>query len=129
MAPIEAAFESFENQQRKNFDQFRSKKAQNDQEIKLDDLKKFADSFKLHTLVPLDLLLLMTKNPAKQKEVQEKAKRNAEKAQAHPSEIATPIVPVEQHRTIEELPPASLANDMWVISSQSSTAFLAQYAV
>lgn len=52
----------------------------NDKEVKLNDLKKFADSFKLNTPVPSDLVPIIAKDPAKQKEIQEKAKRNAEEA-------------------------------------------------
>lgn len=46
----------------------------------MNDLKKFADSFKLNTPVPSDLVSIIAKDPAKQKEIQEKAKRNAEEA-------------------------------------------------
>lgn len=56
----------------------------------MNDLKKFADSFKLHTPVPSDLVSIIAKDPAKQKEIQEKAKRNAEEAKANPSEAAKP---------------------------------------
>ena len=91
---VTIAFKSFATQQRKNVDQLRSAKARNDKEIKLNDLKKFADSFKLHTPVPSDLVSIIAKDPAKQKEIQEKAKRNAEEAKANPSEAAKPIAPV-----------------------------------
>lgn len=57
----------------------------------MNDLKKFADSFKLSTPVPQDLVPIIAKDPAKQKEIQEKAKRNAEELKAHPSEVAKPI--------------------------------------
>jgi hypothetical protein len=91
---VTIAFKSFANQQRKNVDQIRSQKARNDKEIKLNDLKKFADSFKLHTPVPSDLVSIIAKDPAKQKEIQEKAKRNAEEAKVNPPEAAKPIAPL-----------------------------------
>ena len=59
----------------------------------MNDLKKFADSFKLHTPVPSDLVSIIAKDPAKQKEIQEKAKRNAEEAKSTPSEAAKPSAP------------------------------------
>lgn len=92
------AFKGFAAQQRKNVDQLRSAKARNDKEIKLNDLKKFADSFKLHTPVPSDLVSIIAKDPVKQKEIQEKAKRNAEEAKASPAEVVKPATPASQVR-------------------------------
>ena len=91
---VTIAFKSFATQQRKNVDQLRSAKARNDKEIKLNDLKRFADSFKLNTPVPSDLVSIIAKDPAKQKEIQEKAKRNAEEAKASPPEAVKSIAPV-----------------------------------
>lgn len=90
---VTSAFKNFATQQRRNVEQVRSAKAKNDKEIKLNDLKKFADSFKLHTPVPTDLVSIIAKDPAKQKEIQEKAKRNAEEAKAHVPEASKPIPP------------------------------------
>jgi hypothetical protein len=88
---VASAFKNFAASQRKNVDQIRQSRARNDKEIKLNDLKKFADNFKLHTPVPSDLVSIIAKDPAKQKEIQEKARRNAEEAKANPSEAAKPI--------------------------------------
>lgn len=85
---VTTAFKGFAAQQRRTVDQIRSAKAKNDKEVKLNDLKKFADSFKLHTPVPSDLVSIIAKDPAKQKEIQEKAKRNAEEAKSSPSEAS-----------------------------------------
>jgi hypothetical protein len=90
---VASAFKHFASKERKNVDQIRSAKARNDKEIKLNDLKKFADSFKLLTPVPSDLVSIIAKDPAKQKEIQEKAKRNAEEAKANPPEAAKAITP------------------------------------
>lgn len=84
-------FKRFAQLQRTTVKDVRSAKARNDKEVKLNDLKKFADSFKLNTPVPSDLVSIIAKDPAKQKEIQEKAKRNAEEAKANPSEAARPI--------------------------------------
>jgi hypothetical protein len=88
---VTTAFKTFAASQRRNVDQIRQSRAKNDKEIKLNDLKKFADSFKLNTPVPSDLVSIIAKDPAKQKEIQEKAKRNAEEAQKNPSEAAKSI--------------------------------------
>ncbi|KAG0652544.1 PAB1-binding 1 [Hyphodiscus hymeniophilus] len=104
---VTIAFKSFATQQRKNVDQLRSAKARNDKEIKLNDLKKFADSFKLHTPVPSDLVSIIAKDPAKQKEIQEKAKRNAEEAKVNPSEAVKPIAPLADAKPTPRAAPAT----------------------
>ncbi|KAK5998002.1 PAB1-binding protein 1 [Cladobotryum mycophilum] len=72
------SFKSFASQQRLNAEKVRSSKAKADKEIKLTELKKFANSFKLSTPVPTDLVSIIAKDPAKQKEIQAKAMKNAE---------------------------------------------------
>jgi hypothetical protein len=98
---VASAFKGFAAQQRRNVEQVRSAKAKNDKEIKLNDLKKFADSFKLHTPVPTDLVSIIAKDPAKQKEIQEKAKRNAEEAKTHAPEVTKAVTPSSEAK----LPP------------------------
>ncbi|KHN95854.1 PAB1 binding protein (Pbp1) [Metarhizium album ARSEF 1941] len=71
-------FKSFATQQRINAEKARTNKARADKEVKLTELKKFASSFKLSTPVPTDLVSIIAKDPAKQKEIQAKAMRNAE---------------------------------------------------
>lgn len=71
-------FKTFASQQRLNAEKARSSKARADKEIKLTELKKFANSFKLSTPVPTDLVSIIAKDPLKQKEIQAKAIRNAE---------------------------------------------------
>lgn len=71
-------FKDFAQQQRQNVEKTRSSKAKADKEVKLIELKRFADSFKLPTPVPLDLISIIAKDPAKQRQIQEKATRDAE---------------------------------------------------
>ena len=71
-------FKSFASQQRMNAEKARSNKARADKEVKLHELKKFANSFKLSTPVPSDLVSIIAKDPSKQKEIQAKAIQNAE---------------------------------------------------
>lgn len=97
---VSQAFKTFAVQQRKNVDQLRLSRIRNDKEIKLNDLKKFADSFKLTTPVPSDLVSIIAKDPAKQKEIQEKAKRNAEESKAN-TDGAKPIVPVPETKSTQ----------------------------
>ncbi|KAI1107420.1 hypothetical protein F4804DRAFT_339996 [Jackrogersella minutella] len=82
-------FKTFANQQRLNAEKVRSTKAKADKEVKLIELKKFADSFKLPTPVPMDLISIIAKDPAKQREIQERAKRDAaEVAKRKADEVA-----------------------------------------
>lgn len=71
-------FKTFATQQRLNAEKVRSSKAKADKEVKLIELKKFADSFKLSTPVPSDLISIIAKDPTKQKQIQAKAMQNAE---------------------------------------------------
>ncbi|PNY29449.1 Uncharacterized protein TCAP_00639 [Tolypocladium capitatum] len=106
------SFKSFATQQRINAEKVRNSKARADKEVKLTELKKFATSFKLSTPVPSDLVSIIAKDPAKQKEIQAKAMKNAEEmaktksdpkekgqatkdAQAKPAEQNTPVSPAE----------------------------------
>ncbi|TQS36314.1 hypothetical protein Golomagni_03242 [Golovinomyces magnicellulatus] len=79
---VASAFKNFASQQRKNVDQIRISRAKNDKEVKLNDLKAFANNFKLNTPVPSDLVPIIARDPKKQKEIQAKAQRNAEEAVA-----------------------------------------------
>ncbi len=50
----------------------------------MNDLKEFADSFKLQAPIPSDLIPIITNDPAKQKKIwEQKALRNAENAKAN----------------------------------------------
>ena len=104
---VSAAFKGFAAQQRKNVDQMRSQKAKNDKEIKLNDLKKFADNFKLNTPVPSDLVGIIAKDPVKQKEILEKAKRNAEEASTNPLEAVKPVTPASDTKLAQRPTPST----------------------
>jgi hypothetical protein len=90
---VAASFKTFASRERTRFENARITKAKNDKELKLSDLKKFADSFKLNTPVPEDLIPIIAKDPARQQEIKENAKRNAE-AKSSPAEAAKPIAPI-----------------------------------
>lgn len=71
-------FKTFATQQRTAAENIRTNKAKADKEVKLTELKKFANSFKLSTPVPNDLVSIIAKDPLKQKEIQAKAMKNVE---------------------------------------------------
>ena len=68
--------------------------AQKDRDVKFNDLKQFATSFKLKTAVPQDMLGILAKDKAKQTEIIEKSKRQLEEqdneASAKASQPSTP---------------------------------------
>ncbi|KAK8087321.1 hypothetical protein PG994_002295 [Apiospora phragmitis] len=72
-----SSFKNFANKERMTAEKLRSNKAKADKEVKLHELKKFATNFKLPTPVPVDLISIIAKDPAKQREIQEKASRDA----------------------------------------------------
>ncbi|OLN80953.1 Uncharacterized protein C21B10.03c [Colletotrichum chlorophyti] len=84
------SFKTFASQQRQNAEKVRSSKAKADKEVKLTELKKFADTFKLTTPVPPDLISIIAKDPNKQKEIQAKARQNADEVAARTQTTGTP---------------------------------------
>ncbi|CAG8983425.1 hypothetical protein HYALB_00000594 [Hymenoscyphus albidus] len=107
---VASAFKTFANQQRKNLENARANKARNDKEFKLNDLKKFAEDFKLNTPVPQDLVPIIAKDPAKQKEIMEKSNRSAEEAKLKPAEAVKPVQPPSEARAPASQRPAPAAH-------------------
>ncbi|KAK3321172.1 hypothetical protein B0T19DRAFT_260357 [Cercophora scortea] len=80
-------FKNFASGERKNVEKSRTNKARVDKQDKLSELKKFADSFKLTTPVPTDLISIIAKDPAKQKLIQEKALQDAKQKAAEAAAV------------------------------------------
>ncbi|KAG9499478.1 hypothetical protein J7337_007934 [Fusarium musae] len=78
-ADVLREFKEFARQQQKNAMEARARRERKKlKEDKLTELKKFAQSFKLATPVPSDLIDILSKDPYKQQEIKEKAIRDAE---------------------------------------------------
>ncbi|KAI9158371.1 hypothetical protein HJFPF1_06365 [Paramyrothecium foliicola] len=106
-------FKTFASQQRMNAEKARSNKAKADKEVKLTELKKFANSFKLSTPVPTDLVSIIAKDPAKQKEIQAKAMKNAEemakaKADTGPKDKPSPTKETQPKPAEQPAAPATV---------------------
>lgn len=105
------SFKSFATQQRINAEKVRSSKARADKEVKLTELKKFATSFKLSTPVPSDLVSIIAKDPAKQKEIQAKAMKNAEEMAKTKAEVvlreSVPVAKESQAKATDSAPAAA----------------------
>ena len=73
-------------------------RASQDKAVKLNDLKKFSKNFKLITPVPKDLIPILAKDEGKQRQIVEKAQRNAEASK--PSERTTGLVDPKSQRLL-----------------------------
>ncbi|KAK7706988.1 poly(A)-binding protein binding protein [Diaporthe eres] len=94
------SFKNFASKERQVAEKARSTKAKADKEVKLIELKKFADSFKLGTPVPNDLIGIIAKDPKKQQEIQAKALKNAEESRkAKEDAKKDPVVTKEKEVT------------------------------
>ena len=72
------SFKQFASNEKMKFHDQRRQRVTHDKAIKLNDLMKFSQNFKLHTPVPKDLVPILAKDKSKQEEIIEKAQRNAE---------------------------------------------------
>jgi hypothetical protein len=63
--------------------------ARRDKAVKLNDLKKFAENFKLNTEVPTDLIPILAKDKKKQQEIMDRAKKNTDEIKASTPPRAT----------------------------------------
>lgn len=123
---VVSSFKVFAAQQRVQADKLRSNKAKADKEVKLHELKKFAANFKLNSPVPSDLVSIIAKDPAKQREIQEKAKRDAEEQaekakqnKASPTESTSSVSPNPDPKTAQR-PVAAAPPHAGVSTSGSS---------
>ncbi|EWC45764.1 hypothetical protein DRE_05101 [Drechslerella stenobrocha 248] len=106
---VKDAFQQFSNTERERLEKKRQALAKKDKDVKLQDLKKFAQSFKLNTPVPQDLVPILAKDKAKQDEIIEKSKINAAaahvKKQAPPTQSTTGTTPTVQSSLRTPIPP------------------------
>ncbi|KAL8859539.1 MAG: hypothetical protein Q9178_003938 [Gyalolechia marmorata] len=72
------SFKQFANSEKMKLIDHRRQRVTQDKAIKLNDLMKFSQNFKLDTPVPKDLVPILAKDKSKQQEIIEKAQRNVE---------------------------------------------------
>ena len=108
-------FKQFANSEKLKFQNQRRAQATQDRQSKLNDLLRFSENFKLKTPIPNDLIGILAKDPAKQEQIIEKAKKEVEETKsaaaspARPSEpkaLRTVAAPKFDPSTISPLPPA-----------------------
>ncbi|KAL8899769.1 MAG: hypothetical protein Q9192_001403 [Flavoplaca navasiana] len=72
------SFKQFANAEKLKASDARRQRVVQDKAIKLNDLMKFSQNFKLDTPVPIDLVPILAKDKTKQQEIVDKAQRNVE---------------------------------------------------
>ncbi|KAL8646566.1 MAG: hypothetical protein Q9210_006062 [Variospora velana] len=72
------SFKQFANLEKMKVHDQRRQRVTHDKNIKLNDLMKFSQNFKLLTPVPKDLVPILAKDKSKQEEIIERAQKNAE---------------------------------------------------
>ncbi|KAL4781535.1 hypothetical protein BJX76DRAFT_13807 [Aspergillus varians] len=93
-------FRIFANNERSKLDQRRRNQAAHDRTIKLNELMKFSQNFKLATPVPKDLVPILAKDPHKQEAIIQRAQHGSEDKKTPKSAATTPTV--EQKKTTEQ---------------------------
>lgn len=78
----------------------RSNTARQEKSVKLNDLKKFSQNFKLHSRVPEDLVPILAKTKEKQDEIRDKAEQQAVEKEQQDKEksTASPATKPEPHK-------------------------------
>lgn len=84
------SFKQFANLEKMKVHDQRRQRNNHDKTIKLNDLMKFSQNFKLLTPVPKDLVPILAKDKSKQEQIIEKAQRNAESGTTSVRAAATP---------------------------------------
>ena len=78
------SFKQFSAQEKLRMAERQRSKVHADKAVKLNDLKKFSQNFKLHTPVPSDLVPILAKEKTKQEEIVERALKNMQEVKATP---------------------------------------------
>ena len=94
---VVVAFKAFTATEKLRAQEHQRQAARHSKAVKLNDLKKFAQSFKLHTPVPKDLVSILAKDKVKQEKIVEKALRTVEELKdvPKPPEPSPPPQPAE----------------------------------
>ena len=78
------SFKQFSAQEKLRMAERQRSKVHADKAVKLNDLKKFSQNFKLHTPVPSDLVPILAKEKTKQEEIVERALKNMQEVKTAP---------------------------------------------
>ncbi|KAF2840636.1 hypothetical protein M501DRAFT_930469 [Patellaria atrata CBS 101060] len=90
------SFRLFSASEKLRVQESQRRKATADKAVKLNDLKKFSQNFKLNTPVPSDLVPILAKDKQKQEQIVEKALRQVEELKSTPPRGTAAAAPAEQ---------------------------------
>ena len=93
------SFKQFSAQEKLRMAERQRSKVHADKAVKLNDLKKFSQNFKLHTPVPSDLVPILAKEKTKQEEIVERAIKNMQEIKAAPLKSIANSTDPKQSRT------------------------------
>ena len=89
---VVTAFKNFSAHEKMRAVENQRRLARQDKAVKLNDLKKFAQNFKLNTPVPQDLVPILAKDKIKQEEIMKKNHENVNQAKTTPPKQPAPAV-------------------------------------
>ncbi|CUS13435.1 unnamed protein product [Tuber aestivum] len=101
---VNETFKRFVNSEKERYKKKKADLVQKDRASKLEELRKFSQSFVLKTEVPQDLVPILAKDKSKQAEIIEKAKKSVAKITSAP-----PTAAVQPPQTTRVPPPNSFA--------------------
>lgn len=92
------AFKAFATSEKSKVQHQQRQRSHQEKQMKINDLRKFAQNFKLHTPVPTDLVPILAKDEKKRKEIVEKAKEAAEAVKSTPPKPTSVPAPDSDHK-------------------------------
>lgn len=102
-AKVLEKFRQFADSEKQRINEKKRIQQNHERSVKINDLLKFARTFKLKTPVPQDLVGILAKDPHKQEEIVQKAKEESASVQTTP--ISTPKDTPIRAKDIAQIPP------------------------
>lgn len=98
-------FRKFANNEKLKVQERRRNQSSQDRTMKINELVKFSQNFKLKTPVPKDLVPILAKDPNKQEAIVERARRQCEENSTHqttkPSQPAAPTLAIDTAKPLQ----------------------------
>jgi hypothetical protein len=107
---VRDAFKQFANEEKLRVQQRKQDQKDADKKVRLNDLMKFSQNFKLNTPVPKDLVSILAKDPSKQEAIVEKAARIAAEAPAPGTTMKKPLATTVDPKTQRAQPQGRFEN-------------------
>ncbi|KAK5153782.1 hypothetical protein LTR04_006161 [Oleoguttula sp. CCFEE 6159] len=102
------SFREFSNSEKLKVQERQRSHAKHEKTVRMNDLKKFAQNFKLKTEVPQDLIPILAKDKTKQDEIIEKAKRQKQEAEVAAGTASSHATPSPVEQKVQQPPPSGV---------------------